>query len=49
MLVGGEVHWPSRVFGNFFGPRSYVVCSVCHGGLRALTLLDGPNMGDKHG
>jgi len=32
MFVGGEVHWPSRVFGTCFGPRSYVVCSVCHGG-----------------
>ncbi len=32
MFVGGTVHWPSRVFGTSFWPRSYVVWSVCHGG-----------------
>jgi len=49
MFVGVEVHWPSRVFGTCFGPRSYVVCSVCHGGLSALTLSDDPDVGNKHG
>ena len=37
------------VFGTSFGPCSYVVCSVCHGGLSALTLSDGPDVGDKRG
>jgi len=46
MFVGGEVHWPSRVFGTCFGPHSYIVWSVCHGGSSALTLSDGPDMGD---
>ena len=32
MIVGGTVHWPSRVFGTSFWPRSYIVWSVCHGG-----------------
>ena len=28
MFVGGTVHWPFRVFGTSFWPRSYVGCCV---------------------
>ena len=38
MFVGGEVHWPSRVFGTCFGPRSYVGCCVCSWGAKCTDL-----------
>jgi len=38
MFVGGEVHWPSMVFGTCFGPCSYIGCCVCSWGAKCTGL-----------
>ena len=39
----------SMVIGTCLWPRSYIVCSVCSWKGSALTLSDGPFVGDKRG